>query len=173
MRSEKQLLLDDIREQIEGNSAFVLFSYEGLKADAAGEFRSRIHELGGHVEMVPKRVFRKAAIASGFELDEISLDGHIGLAFAKDDPVGVTKSVFAFSKESKAVNVVAGSVDGQLYDDKQMKTLSELPSLDQMRAQLLGLFIAPMTQSLSVMNALLCSIPYALDNKAKKDEAST
>jgi large subunit ribosomal protein L10 len=171
MRDEKQLLLDNIQEQITENSAFILFNYMGLKAEAASDLRNKVHEQGGYVEMVPKRVLRKAAAAGGVDLSKQELDGHIGLAFAKDDPVGITKSIFAFSKESKALNVLCGQVDGQLYDDKQMKTLSELPSLDQMRSQLLGLFQAPMAQTLSVMNALLCSIPFALENKAKKDSA--
>lgn len=171
MREEKQMLLDSIKDQVTESGAFVLFNYVGLKAEAATDLRNQIHEAGGHVEMVPKRVLKKAVADGQFDLGEYELPGHIGLALSNEDPVQVTKCVFKFSKESKALQVLCGGVDGQLYDDKQMKTLSELPSLDQMRAQLLGLFQAPMAQTLSVMNALLCSVPYALDNKVKKEGA--
>ena len=50
---------------------------------------------------------------------------------------------------------------------EDVKAISELPSQDEMRAQFVGLLEAPMTQTLSVMQALLTSIMYCLENKAK------
>lgn len=173
MRAEKQLLLEDIKEQMDASKAFVIFSYAGVKANDMADFRGEIHANGGHVEMVPKRLLRKAASEVGVDFGDRELPGHIGLALAKDDGINATKAVFKFAKQSKALEVLGGCFDERLLEPEQVKALSNLPSLDQMRAQLLGLFQAPMAQTLSTMNALLCCVCYALEKKAEKEGSAS
>jgi large subunit ribosomal protein L10 len=65
---------------------------------------------------------------------------------------------------------VKGQFDGNLYDSDAVEKLSKLPGKDEMRASLLGLFEAPMSQSLAVMEALLTSVIHCVENKRKNDE---
>jgi large subunit ribosomal protein L10 len=169
MRAEKQLLLEDLKEQINDSKAFVIFNYSGVKANDMADFRGEVHANGGYIEMVPKRILRKAASEAGIDFGDKELPGHIGLAFSADEGINTTKVVFKFAKSSKALEVLGGSFDERLLGPEQVKALSELPSQDEMRAQLLGLFQAPMAQTLSVMNALVCSVCYALKNKIEKE----
>lgn len=169
MRKEKQFLLDGIKGQIEGHKSFVILSYSGLKANAVNDFRTAVAQLGGEVEMVPKRVLLKGAEELGVSLDRNDLPGHIGLVFSSTDPIEMTKYVIKYSKESeKTVEVIGGRFDGQLYNAADVVKLSELPSMDEMRAQLLATLQAPLTHTLSTMQALLTSVIYCLDNKAKE-----
>lgn len=169
MRQEKQLLLDDIKQQINDGPAFVLFSYLGLKANDAADLRGQIDQVGGYVEMVPRRILRKAASEAGVSLDNVELPGHIGMIFAGEDQIAAAKAVYAFGKDSKAMTVLGGYFDKKLCSADQVKQLSTLPDINGMRSQLLGLFEAPMAQTLSVMQAVLTSVCYALENKAKLD----
>jgi large subunit ribosomal protein L10 len=171
MRKEKHFLLEEVQSQIsQFNGSFVIMSYQKLSANAANEFRRRIIKLGGNVEVMRKRMLVKAATAAGIDLDPKSLTGHIGLVYAGDDPVETTKAVFRFSQEhEKAIQVIGGRFDGILYSGQQVATLSTLPGKDEMRAQLLATFEAPMAQTLAVMEALLSSVVYCLDNKAKEN----
>lgn len=172
MRQEKQLLLDEIKEQIDRHGSFVIMRYQGLSANTANDFRRQIAKLGGNIEVVRKRILLKAAEAAGVKLDLKALPGHIGLVLAGKDPIETTKAVFRFSQDNdKTVEVIGGRFEGLIYTGEQVEALSKLPGKDEMRAQLLAVFEAPMAQTLAVMNALLTSVVYCLDNKSKQESS--
>ena len=174
MRNEKQLLLDEVKSQIDQyGGTFVIMSYKKLNANATNEFRRQVAKMGGNLEMVRKRILLKAADNAGIKLDLKALPGHIGLVFAGNDPIETTKFIFRFSQENeKAIAVVGGRIDGQLYSGEQVEMLSKLPGKDEMRAQLLATLEAPMSQTLAVMEALLASVVYCLDNKTKQESSN-
>ncbi|MCB1134722.1 MAG: 50S ribosomal protein L10 [Chlamydiia bacterium] len=166
MRQEKQLLLDELKDKISDSGSFVFTRYEKLSANQANDFRGILAKVGGELEVVRKRVLIKAALAAGVELDLKMLEGHVGVVFSGDDAVVTAKTIIDFSKDSNdSLKILGGFFDGKLCDAQQVDTLSKLPGKDEMRAQFLGLLEAPMAQTLAVMEALLCSVPYCLDNK--------
>ena len=168
MRKEKQFLLDEIKDKIDGSKAFVLTKYERVNPNMAADFRVRIGKSGGDFEVVRKRIFIKAAQAAGITIDPAVLEGHVGVVFANTDPVQVTKALYAYSKENDdAFTVLAGQFEGKLFSAKDVEVLSKLPSKDEMRAQFLSLLEAPMAQVLSVMDALLTSLMHGIENKTQ------
>lgn len=171
MRQDKQLLLNEIKGQIDHYGSFVVMRYQGLTANKANSFRKEVGKLGGNVEVMRKRVLIKAAEAAGVTLDVKQLPGHIGLVYAIKDPLEMTKFVIQFSQDNnQALEVVGGRIDGQLYNAADVNTLSKLPGKNEMRAQLLSVFEAPMSQTLAVMDALLSSVVYCLDNKSQSGQ---
>src|SRR5262249_35545059 len=145
--------------------------YLGLNANKANDFRREVLKLGGDVSMMRKRVLIKAAEAEGIPLDVDTLPGHIGLVYAKHDPIEMTKFVFKFSQENdKAVQVVGGRFDGIIYRAADVEMLSKLPGKNEMRAELLSVLEAPLSQTLAVMDALVCSVVYCLDNKCHLEQ---
>jgi large subunit ribosomal protein L10 len=171
MRPEKGLLKKEIKDKFDRFGSFVIMQYERLSANAANEFRRQLGKAGGDVEMVRKRVMFKAAVDAGIALDHTSLPGHIGIVFLGEDPLEATKMVFKFSQErEKIIQVIGGRFDGQMYTGAEVERLSTLPSKDEMRAQLLSVLEAPLSQTLAVIEALLTSVPYCLDNKSKQEE---
>ena len=107
----------------------------------------------------------------GISLDrDKMLQGHIAIVFADVDPVQTTKCVYQFCKENEqTLSVLAGRFEGNLCSAKDVELISKLPGRDEMRSQLLGLFEAPMSQTLSVMESMLCSVMFCLENKAAND----
>lgn len=168
MRPDKQLLLDEIKQKIDGSKAFVLTRYGRLDPNTAAHFRQTIGKSGGSFEVVRKRVFIKAAQAAGVSLDNKILEGHIGVVFAESDPVSTTKAFFQFSNENQDLfHVLGGQFDGQICSAKDVEQISKLPSQQEMRAQFLGTLEAPLSQTLAVMEALLTSVMYCLENKSQ------
>ena len=174
MRQEKSLLLQEIKDKIDGSKAILLASYKQMSPNLAAGFRMDIAKTGGTFEIVKKRMLIKAAEKSGFSIDRSGLDGHIGVIFAESDPVQTTKCVYEFRKANKEIfSVVGGRFEGKLCSEKDFEIISNLPSQDEMRSQLLGLFEAPMSQTLSVVEGILCSLIYCLENKvALTDECA-
>jgi large subunit ribosomal protein L10 len=171
MRQDKQLLLDEIKGNIEGTDSFVVMRYNSLNANKACQFRKEVNKMGGNVGIMRKRVLVKAAEAAGISLNVEDLPGHVGLVYATQEPLELTKMVIQFGEDNdKAIEVIGGRIDGQLYNAADVNALSKLPGKDEMRAQLLSVFEAPMAQTLAVMDALISSIVYCLDNKVKAAE---
>jgi len=168
MRAEKQLLLDEIKDHIDRSTCMILTSYQNMNPNMASAFRAQIAKSGGTFEVVRKRILMKAAAAAGFNLEPGFLEGHIGIVFALEDPVQVTKALFQYSKDHEEVfKVLGGRFEGQLCSQKDVEQISKLPGKDEMRSQFLGLCEAPLSQTLSVMESLLTAVIYCLENKVK------
>lgn len=169
MKKEKQYLLDDLKSKIEASKAFIVMQYKAMSANDMGALRKGIAQIGGDFEVVPKRVFIKAAeSAYGIELKKESLQGHIGIVIADENYLNAAKEVRNYCKNSDNLQILAGYIEGQLYDEASVIKLSELPNIQEMRAQFLGTLEAPMAQTLGTFDALLTSIMHCLENKAKK-----
>lgn len=171
MRKEKQLLLDEIKETFESPTGVVVTQYDKLDSNATAEFRAKLNEAGAKYVAVKKRMLLKAAEQLGFELDKSQLEGHIGVMETGENFVEATKALCAFAKEhKKSLEILSGRFEGKAVSKDDVVAISQLPSQDEMRAQMLGLFEAPMSQTLAVMESLLTSVIYCLDNKAKESE---
>lgn len=170
MREEKQLLLDEIKEKLGKAPGVVVARYANFTASKAIELRSLVTKTGGDFEVVRKRVFLKAAAEAGIHIDLSQKKGHIALLLTGTDPVETTKAFFTLSKENPdMLEVLGGHFEGQSCSPSDVEALASLPSKDVLRAQLLGVLVAPMTQTLGVIQSLLTSVLYAIENKRKKD----
>lgn len=166
MRPEKQLLKKEIKDKIDQSGSFVIMHYSRMSANTANSFRREIGQRGGEVEILRKRLLEKAIEGSGLDINLADLPGHIGLVFLGDNALETTKAVFKFGQENgKVIDVLGLQYEGQLYLGQDAKTISELPSKDEMRAMFLSTLEAPMSQTLAVMEAVLTSVVYCLENK--------
>lgn len=170
MRQEKQLLLDEIKEKIEGSSAFIVTKYQKFSAIKAREFRDIVSKVNGDFEVVRKKVFVKAAEAAGLKLDVEQFDGHIGIIFAREDAVEVSKAALKYGDETdSSIEIIGGQVEGKFYNAEDVKAIARLPGKQEMQAQFLGLLEAPLSQTLATLEAILTSLPHCFENKSNQD----
>jgi large subunit ribosomal protein L10 len=156
MNKEKQLLLDEIQDQITRSGSFITLQYTKVSANQANAFRREMEKVGGNFEIVKKRLFIKVLESMALKCDLSVLPGHVGLVFAPQDPIETARTIAKFSKANENVfALIGGRVDGVLIDAQDAVRYSKLPSKDQMRSEFLGLLEAPMAQTLSVMDARL------------------
>ena len=169
MRAEKQYLLDEIIEGIDNSDMMMVLSYQKLDANSTADFRKEVGKSGGSMLVVKKRVFLKAAESAGYVLKHKNMKGHIGLVFSTKEAVTTTKAIYKFCKgKEQTLEIVGGHFQKKLCTPSDFEKISKLPSLEQMRSQLLGVLEAPMAETLSVMNALLTSVMHCLENKANQ-----
>lgn len=170
MRKEKQLLLDEIKEQLEKSQSMIITQYHRVDPSLSWELRSELKKVNSDYEVVKKRIFLKAAKEAGLEVPCDKLAGHVGVVVANDDGIDATKAVFNFTKDHKgALDVLGGFYENTYYSSEKVEVLSKLPSKNEMRAQLLGLFEAPMSTTLATMDSLLTSVLHCLENKIQKE----
>jgi len=170
MREEKQLLLDEIKEKIEESKGFIIAGYQGFSSVRIREFRDKMAEAGGEFEVVRKRIFIKAAETLGIKFDFNVFQGHIGIIFAREDVTQITKDVVKYGEEhDKVIVVLGGQIEGKKCSAEDLEAIAKLPSLLELRAQFLAQLEAPMTQTVGVVQAVLTSILYCIEEKGKKD----
>lgn len=155
MRKEKTFLLEEMEHKAANASAMLFMRYDRLEPNAVWELRSALAAQQSSLGVVKKRVFMKALAKTGVTLDETLLQGHIGVVFISGaDAMAPTKTTLKFSQDNGDVlQVLCGYIEGAMLPGSEVEMLSKLPSLDEMRASLLGLFTAPMSQMLSVLEA--------------------
>ncbi len=172
MRKEKEYLLEEIADSIPQGSNLVLVNYGKMEPNQTHDFRRRISKAGGNYLVVKKRIFRKAAETKGMKIDISHLKGNVGFVVAKENFLEATKELYTFRSENKdALEVLGGHFEGSFCSPSQVEMISKLPSLPEMRAQFLGTLEAPLSHTLGVVEAILTSIIYCLDNKAKDQQS--
>lgn len=172
MRQEKQLLLNEIKEKINGSKALVLAQYRSLEPNVSADLRSNLEQTGAELEVVKKRILLKAAESAGITLNTFDMQGHIAVVFASQDPIPATKVIYKFCQDNeKNVEVVGGCFEGEIFSAEDVKQISQLPGKEEMQAQFLSVLEAPMAQMLSVVQSLLTSVMYCLDNKSQQENS--
>ncbi len=168
MRKEKQLLLDEIKQKIDASTAMIITRYNKLEPNASWQFRDLLAKSGSLFEVVRKRVFVKAAESAGLKVDESILNGHVGVVFVNQpDAMPSAKVVYKFSEENgQILEVLCGQIEGKMIPGTEIEMLSKLPGIDEMRATLLALFTSPMSQMLSVLEAVMAEPLSVLEQKS-------
>jgi large subunit ribosomal protein L10 len=124
----------------------------GLSAAQSTDLRSKIGEAGASYKVAKNRLAKIALKDTPYEGLEEYLSGPTALAWSVD-PVAAAKAAVDFAKTNDKLEIVGGSMGGQLLDEAGIKALASMPSLDELRAKLIGLVNAPATKIAQVVNA--------------------
>lgn len=143
---DKKRLVKEVNAVAGDSVTAVAAEYRGLSVEEMTDLRREARKAGVYLRVVKNTLARRAVEGTEFECMKDTLKGPILLAFAKEDPGAAARVINDFAKEHDALQAVSLSIGGELLPGSDLKKLAELPTLDQARAMLLGLFVAPMNQ---------------------------
>ena len=143
---DKKALVKEVNAVAGDSVTAVAAEYRGLSVAEMTELRKEARNAGVYMRVVKNTLARRAVEGTEFECMQETLKGPILLAFAKDDPGAAARVIKNFAKEHGALQAVSLSAGGQLLPASDLATLADLPTLDQARAMLLGVMMAPMTK---------------------------
>jgi large subunit ribosomal protein L10 len=143
---DKKALVKEVNAVAGDSVTAVAAEYRGLTVGEMTELRKEARSAGVYLRVVKNSLAKRAVVGTDFECMQDTLKGPILLAFAKDDPGAAARVIKDFAKEHDALQAVSLSAGGQLMPGSDLAKLAELPTLDQARAMLLGVFMAPMSQ---------------------------
>lgn len=175
MRAEKLQLFDEISKLLTGANFIYFVSYKGLKAKEITEFRIALAKTGSVCHVLKNRIVRKVAEVNGMTaLAEAKISGDTAVIIGSDDPGQTAKVIEEFAKNTKGILAAkAGYMEGAMLTDKEVSAMADLPTKDQLRAQLLGLLVAVPTGLVRVLNAEAASIVNVINAyKNKLEETS-
>ena len=169
-RAEKREFVASLAETL-GQTSFVLVARnDGLTVAAVDDLRRKMRGAGATYKVAKNRLATLAIDGTRFQGIKPLLKGPTALAWSVD-PVAVAKTAVEFAKTNDKFVVLGGALGTQTLDANGVKALAELPSLETLRAQLLGLIQTPATRIAGVLQAPGGQVARVLAAFAKKDEA--
>ena len=168
-RTEKRAFVSAL-QAVFADTSFVLVSQnKGLTVADATTLRRRMRDAGATYKVAKNRLAALALDGSSFTGIQPLLKGPTALAWAKD-PVAVAKTAVEFARTNDRFVVLGGALGTQTLNADGVKALAELPSLETLRAQLLGLIQTPATRIAGVLQAPGSQLARVFSAYAKKDE---
>ena len=169
-RAEKKQAVASLHEVFAKTSVVVVAHYAGLTVAQMQRLRKQMRQAGARVQVAKNRLAKIAL--EGTDVASIGplLRGPTLIAHSSD-PVAAAKAAVAFAKDNEKFVLLGGAMGTTALNVDGVKALAALPSLDELRARLLGLLTAPATKLAQLANAPAAKVARVVAAYAVKDAA--
>lgn len=170
-RAEKREFVANLNQVFSNTGSLVVAHYTGLTVAQMNDLRSRMRDAGGTVKVAKNRLAKIALQGTPSEGIGMLFEGQTLIAYS-DDPVTAPKVAAEFAKANDKLVILGGIMGTTALDADGVKALASLPSLDELRARLVGMISTPATRIAQVVNAPAGQLARVFDAYARKDEAA-
>jgi large subunit ribosomal protein L10 len=169
-RAEKKASVASLNDVFKKTSVVVVAHYSGLTVAQMQILRKQMREAGANVQVAKNRLAKIAL--EGTEMASIAdlLKGPTLLAYSQD-PVVAAKVAVGFAKGYEKLVILGGAMGKTALNAEAIRSLASLPSLDELRAKLIGLIQAPATQLAQLATAPAAKLARVVKAYAEKDAA--
>ena len=171
MRAEKKSLTQEYVTRLNGSPFFIVADYRGLKVGPITELRRRLAKAGAEMHVVKNSVFKVAAKEAGLADLEGVLLGQLAVVTGQRDIAGAAKVLKSFRAEFEKPQIRFGYLKDHRLEKEQIETIAELPGLDVLRRQLLGMLVSPTTTLVRLLQTPASQLARVLKAKAEKSAA--
>jgi large subunit ribosomal protein L10 len=176
-RERKERLVAQYVEMLGKTGGFVVVQSQGLSVKEVEGLRAAVRAAGGKYIVTKNTLLTIALQQAGWHVPESLLKGPVAVALGMENLPGVAKAVLEYSADAtrtEKMKVTGGQMGANTLSAAQVDALSKLPSLDELRAQLVGLVVAPATGLVSVLQeatAGIVNVIQALEDEQNKGAA--
>lgn len=142
----------------------------GLTVAQSTVLRQKMREAGAQYKVTKNRLARIALNGTQYEQLGDLLTGPIALA-TSHDPVAAARIVVDFAKTNEKLEIVGGAMGDTLLNADGVRALAAMPSLDELRAKIVGLVQAPATKVATVLQAPAAQLARVFNAYAEKEAA--
>lgn len=170
-RAEKQESIGFLQGVFRSSAVVVVAHYSGLTVAQMQTLRKEMKRAGATVKVAKNRLAKIAL--DGTDVASIAplMRGPTLIAFSSD-PVAAPKVAVSFAKDNEKFVILGGAMGKTALNTDGVKALASLPSLDELRAKILGLLQAPATKVAQLANAPAAKLARVFGAYAKRDEAA-
>ncbi|MEP9356797.1 50S ribosomal protein L10 [Xanthobacter sp. KR7-65] len=170
-RAEKQELVTTLTDVFKNTSVVVVAHYSGLTVAQMSKLRRQMKAEGASVKVAKNRLAKIALEGSDVAHVASLLKGPTLIAYSSD-PVAAPKVAVEFAKGNDKFVILGGAMGKTALNVDGVKALATLPSLDELRAKLVGLIQAPATKIAQLTTAPAAKLARVFGAYAKQDEAA-
>jgi large subunit ribosomal protein L10 len=169
-RTEKREFVAMLHATLADTSMIVVTRNQGLSVAEATDLRRRMRAAGATFKVAKNRLTHLALEGTRFDGLKPMLKGPTALAWARD-PVAVAKATVEFARTNEKLVLIGGSLGPRTLDATGVRALAELPSLETLRARLVGMIATPATRIAGVLQAPGGQLARVFGALARKQEA--
>ncbi len=170
-RARKQDVVSALREIFAQTNLIVVAHHLGLTVAEASDLRRQMREAGATYRVTKNRLVRLALEGTRYGGLADLFEGPTAIAYSLD-PLAAAKAVVEFAKKNEKLVILGGAMGEDVLDVGGVKALARLPSLDELRAQLVGLINTPATRIVSVLQAPASQVARVISAHASAGAAS-
>ncbi len=170
-RAAKRELVANLHEVFEDTGVVVVAHYSGLTVAQMTDFRQRMKTAGGQVKVAKNRLAKLALQDTPAAGIADLFTGPTCISYSQD-PITAAKVAVAFAKDHDKLVILGGTMGENVLDANGVKALAELPSLDELRAKLVGLLNAPATKIARTVKEPGAKLARVINAKATQSEAA-
>jgi large subunit ribosomal protein L10 len=169
-RSQKADLVDELKQVFNETSVVVITRNLGMTVAQSTNLRNKMRDAGASFKVSKNSLALIALEGTQYAPISEMLTGPTALA-TSSDPVAAAKVAVDFAKTNDKLEIVGGAMGDTLLDVNGVKALAELPSLDELRARIIGLLQAPATKIARVLNEPAAQLARVFAAYAAKEDA--
>ncbi|MBN8818049.1 MAG: 50S ribosomal protein L10 [Sphingomonas sp.] len=169
-RNEKTEVVSALHADLKEMGVVVVTRNLGMSVAQSTQLRQKMREAGATYKVTKNRLAKIAIVDTDYAGLDALLVGPVGLATSAD-PVAAAKVAIEFAKTNDKLEIVGGAMGTTLLDANGIKALASMPSLDQMRATLIGLIQAPATKLAVVTKEPAAQLARVFNAYATKEAA--
>ena len=150
----KQPIIDEIKTQLQDAQSAVIVDYRGLTVEQDTRLRKELREAGVTYKVYKNTMVRFAIEGTEFEALKDALEGPNAIAISKTDATAPARILAKFAKEAEALEIKCGIVEGTYYDQAGIKTISNIPSREELLSKFLGSIQSPIANFARVIKQI-------------------
>jgi large subunit ribosomal protein L10 len=169
-RAEKREFVTSFNQTMKSAGAVVVAHYSGLTVAQMSALRRQMKKQGAGVKVAKNRLAKIAL--EGTDVAHVTplLKGQTVIAYS-DDPIAAPKVAVEFAKANEKFVILGGAMGATSLNPDAVKALASLPSLDELRAKIIGLVQAPATKIAQLANAPAAKLARVFGAYGAKDAA--
>ncbi|MGH6942996.1 MAG: 50S ribosomal protein L10 [Geminicoccaceae bacterium] len=168
LRARKTEIVDSLRGVFSGAGVVVVTHYHGLTVAEVTDLRRGMREAGARFRVTKNRLAKIAAAETAYASLADLFIGPTAIAYSAD-PVAAPKATVGYAKRNEKLVIVGGALAGTLLTPEQVRALADLPSIDELRARLVGLLTTPAARLVGVLQAPAGQLARVLAAHAEQD----
>ena len=170
-RAAKAGLVTSLNGVFKDAGVIVVAHYAGMTVAQMTDYRRRINEAGGKVKVAKNRLAKLALKDTSAAGIADLFKGPTCIAYSKD-PISAAKVAVKYAKDNEKLVILGAAMGPTVLDANGVKALAELPSLDELRAKLIGLLNAPATKIARTIKEPGAKLARVVQAKASQGEAA-
>lgn len=169
-KAQKAEVVESLKGLFGEAGTVVVAHYSGMTVAEMSDLRARARKAGASFKVAKNCLAKRALEGTPVAGIAALFKGPTGIAFSKD-PVAAAKVVVAYAKDNTKLVVLGGAMGAEVLGPDGIKALASLPSLDELRAKIVGLLQAPATKVATVLQAPAAGLARVISAHAKKAAA--
>ncbi len=170
-RAAKRELVTTLNGVLSASEIVIVAHYAGLTVAQMSDYRRRIKAMGGNVKVAKNRLVKLALVGTDAEGIGDLFKGPTCIAVTPD-PIAAAKVAVGYARENDKLVILGGAMGSTILDAQGVKALAELPSLDELRAKLIGLLSAPAAKIARTISEPGAKLARVVQAKASEEQTA-